>query len=98
MKRINKKEAIEKCYKFLKECIEFENIEDRKFIFKNLTKIEGYREKLGEDTYLHIQQFINETIKPIVFDADYFSFLKRDEFGSFDKKDILKLIQNARLR
>ena len=91
MKTITKKEAIERCYKILKECIKFENIEDKKFIFKNLIKIEGHREKLGEDMYLHIKQFIDENIKPIVLNVNYFSFLMRDEFGSLNKKGYFEI-------
>ena len=87
-KYINKKDdvalASAECHKLLKECISFDNIEDKELICKNLNRIKDYRSKLSDAMYSHIEKFVNETIKPIVYDVDYFNFLKRDEFGSYN--------------
>lgn len=72
------------CYRLLKECVSFDNIEDRESICKNNNLIEDYCSKLCDEMYLHIEHFVNETIKPIVYDVDYFSFLKREDFGSYN--------------
>jgi len=78
--------AVVACYRLLKECIVFENIEDGEFICKNLNMIKEFRGMLSSEMYSHIEQFINDVIKPIVYDADYFAFLKRAEFGSLNEE------------
>lgn len=54
--------AIAEICKLLKECIIFDNIENREFICKNLNLIKDYKKDIPEDIYISIDSFINETI------------------------------------
>lgn len=74
------------CYKLLKQCVCFENIENRELIVNKLNEIRAYRSHMNVELYSRLEQFIQDVIKPIVFDADYFSFLRRDEFGALDQE------------
>ena len=77
--------AIAEICKLLKECIIFDNIENREFICKNLNLIKDYKKDIPEDIYISIDSFINETIRPIVYDTNYFDFMIREEFGDYDE-------------
>lgn len=87
IKNIRKDEMIAcvNCYKLLKECVCFENIENRELICNKLNEIRAYRSHMSAELYSRLEEFIEDVIKPIVFDADYFSFLRKEEFGSLDK-------------
>lgn len=74
------------CYKLLKECVCFENIENRELICNKLNEIRGYRSHMSTELYSNLEQFVQEVIRPIVFDADYFSFLRKDEYGAVDEE------------
>ena len=73
-----------KCHKLLKECIEFEHIEDEEFILRNIHIIEEHRKDLPADIYENIEEFIEEVISPIVYDRNYFDFTISDEFGEYN--------------
>lgn len=74
------------CYKLLEECVSFEHIEDREFICRNLNLVKDYKKSISEEAYAEIEAFINEIIKPIVYDADYFDFLRKPEYGSYNEQ------------
>ena len=78
--------AIVECHRLLKECLVFDNIENKEFICKNLNRLKDYRSKLSDEMYSHIEKFVEDIIKPIVYDVDYFDFIKREEFGSYNDK------------
>lgn len=78
--------ALIECHILLNDCIKFENIENKELICKNLNMLKDYRDILPEEIYSQIEQFIKETIFPIVYDTDYFSFLKREEYGSYNEE------------
>lgn len=80
-----KKPDIMACYKLLEECISFDHIEDRENICKNLREIKYYREDVSEEAYKEIEAFIEEMIKPIVYDVNYFDFLNKTEYGVYDE-------------
>lgn len=73
-------------HRLLKECIIFDNIENREFICRNLNLIKDYKKDISEEMYSAVESFINETIKPIVYDTNYFDFMIREEFGEYDEK------------
>ncbi len=75
-----------KCHRLLNECIDFNHIEDEAFICKNLNKMKKYRAFLSPKMNSDIEKFIKEVIHPIVYDANYFDFTIRDEFGAYDEK------------
>lgn len=78
-------------HKLLKECIEFENIENSDFIYKNLNLINGYKKALSDEMCKQLDKFIEDTIQPIVDDDNYFSFLHSSEFGSFNDEGIFEI-------
>lgn len=71
-------------HKLLKECIDFDNIENADFIYKNLDLINSYKRVLSDKMCKQLDKFIEETIQPIIENEDYFSFLNREEFGSYN--------------
>lgn len=77
--------TIKKCHSILKECVSFDNIEDKEFIYNKLNIIKGYQNALPNEVNSKLDKFIKETIYPIIYDADYFSFLKRAEYGSYNE-------------
>ena len=78
--------AIVEIHRLLKDCIIFGNIEDREFICKNLNLIKDYKNDIPQEMYSAVESFITETIKPIVYDTNYFDFMIREEFGNYDEK------------
>lgn len=78
--------AIVEIHRLLKDCIIFENIEDREFICRNLNLIKDYKDDISEGMYSAVESFINETIRPIVYDTNYFDFMIRDDFGDYNEE------------
>lgn len=78
-------------HKLLKECIDFDNIENADFICKNLNLINSYKRALSDKMCKQLDKFIDETICPIIDDEDYFLFLNKEEFGSYNNEGIFEL-------
>lgn len=78
-------------HKLLKECIDFDNIENADFIYKNLDLINSYKRALSDKICKQLDKFIEETIQPIIENEDYFSFLNREEFGSYNAEGIFEI-------
>ena len=78
-------------HKLLKECIDFDNIENADFIYKNLDLINGYKKALSNKMCKQLDKFIEETIEPIIADEEYFSFLHSEEFGTYNKEGIFEI-------
>lgn len=58
--------------------------ENRAFQSNKLFDIRQYRSQLPEDMYKKIDEFVEENIRPMVYDADYWSFIEKDEqYGSY---------------
>jgi hypothetical protein len=74
------------CYKLLEECVSFEYIEDEQYICRNLNLIKDYKKVISQEVYADVEAYIEETIKPIVYDFDYFDFLKKPEYGSYNEQ------------
>lgn len=77
--------AIVEIHRLLKDCIIFDNIENREFICRNLNLIKSYKDDISEEMYSAVESFINHEIKPIVYDTNYFDFMIREEFGDYDE-------------
>ena len=74
------------CHILMNEAIK--GYEDRLLQSKKLFEIRQYRNKLPKDMYKKIDKFVNENIYPMVYDAEYWSFIERDErYGSYDDKN-----------
>lgn len=59
---------------------------DRAYMSNKLFEIIQYRNKLPEDIYKKIMEFVDANIRPMVYDADYWSFVEKDEScGSYNK-------------
>ncbi|MDD6571479.1 MAG: hypothetical protein PUF12_03715 [Thermoflexaceae bacterium] len=76
--------AIVEIHRLLKDCIIFENIEDRALICKNINLIKDYKKDVPEEMYSAIETFINDEIKPIVYDTNYFDFMIHEDFGEYN--------------
>ena len=62
--------------------------EDRAFMSNKLYEITMYRNKLPEDIYKKIREFVDTKIRPIIYDTDYWSFVEKDEScGSYNKEN-----------
>ncbi len=86
--KLNNKEkiAIVEIHKLLKECIVFDNIEDREFICKNINQIKDYKGVVSDEMYSAVESFIKDVIRPIVYDTNYFDFMIREEFGDYNEE------------
>lgn len=82
MKKENEIKLME-CHILISEAIR--GYEDRGLQSNKLFEIRQYRNLLPEDIYKKIEEFVNENIHPMVYDADYFSFLKDERYGTFDE-------------
>ncbi|MCM1285799.1 MAG: hypothetical protein NC213_04085 [Acetobacter sp.] len=78
-------------HKLLKECIDFDNIENADFIYKNLNLVNGYKIALPDEICKPLDMFIKETIEPIIEDEDYFSFIHGEEFGTYNDEGIFAI-------
>lgn len=78
-------------HKLLKACIDFDNIENDEFIYKNLNLINSYKIALSDKMCRQLDKFIEETISPIIDDEDYFSFLHTEEFGSYNDEGVFEI-------
>lgn len=73
------------CHIEMREAIK--GYDDRAFQSNKLFDIRQYSNKLPEEIYKKIELFVNENIRPMVYDADYWSFIEKDEqYGSYDEK------------
>lgn len=62
--------------------------EDRAYISNKLFEIRQYRNKLPEDVYGKIKKFADKNIRPMAYDADFWSFIEKDEsYGSYNKEN-----------
>lgn len=74
------------CHILMDEAIK--GYEDRLLQSEKLFDIRQYRNKLPKDMYRKIDEFVNENICPMVYDAEYWSFIERDErYGSYDDRN-----------
>ena len=76
--------VLQKCHKIFDECVSFDNIENSEFICGKLHMVKEIINELPTEKQLKINNFIDEVISPIIYDKDYFSFLKRKELGSYN--------------
>jgi hypothetical protein len=74
------------CHIYLDECLRYENIDNKELICKNLNCLKDYKSKIPAEMYSKMEEFIKETINPIVYDLNYFSFLIREEYGHYDER------------
>lgn len=58
------------------------------YISNKLFEIRQYRNKLPEDVYGKIKEFADKNIRPMAYDADFWSFIEKDEScGSYNEEN-----------
>lgn len=67
------------CHILMSEALK--GYEDRAYMSNKLYEIVQYRNKLPENIYKKIKEFADTNIRPMVYDADYWSFVEKDESG-----------------
>ena len=66
----------------------FKGYEDRCYMSNKLFDIMQYHGQLPEDVFGKIKEFADENIRPMIFDADYWSdIIKNDSNGSYDENN-----------
>lgn len=61
--------------------------EDRAFQSNKLFELRQYSNQLPNEMNQKITEYVNNTIRPMVYDVDYWSFIEKDEqYGSCDEK------------
>lgn len=53
--------------------------EDRAFQSNKLFELRQYSNQLPDEMNKKITEYANDTIRPMVYDADYWSFIEKDE-------------------
>lgn len=60
--------------------------EDRAFQSNKLFELRQYSNQLPNEMNQKITEYVNNTIRPMVYDVDYWSFIEKDEqYGSCDE-------------
>ncbi|MDD3140930.1 MAG: hypothetical protein PHX08_18440 [Lachnospiraceae bacterium] len=71
------------CHILMNEALK--GYEDRAYLSNKLFEIRQYSNQLPEEMNKKISEYVNHTIRPMVYDADYWSFIEKDEqYGSYD--------------
>lgn len=83
MKKCNDEVARIECHILMSEAIR--GFGDKELQCAKLFQIREYKNKLSEDVYSKIEKFVDEVIHPLVFDVDYFSWLKDSQYGAYNK-------------
>ena len=82
LETVPKSSELASCIKILVDCVKFEHIENAEYILRSLTLVKDYKELISEEAYKEVEGVVEEYIKPLVYDFDYFQFLCRPEFGT----------------
>lgn len=83
MQELGNKVVLEECYSLIKDAIHnYNNVE---IVSVKVFQIKEYKNKLPKDMYIKIEQFIGDVIDPLIYDIDYFSFLKKEQYGSYNE-------------
>ena len=71
------------CYILMSEALK--GYKDRAFQSNKLFEIRQYSNQLPDEMNKKISEYANQTIRPMVYDVDYWSFIEKDEqYGSYD--------------
>ena len=73
------------CQRLMSEAIKSYNDKGKQSM--KLSEIRMYRNQIPENTYKKIENFVNDNIRPMVYDFDYFSFLKDENYGVYDENN-----------
>lgn len=59
---------------------------DRAFQSSKLFDIKLYHNKLPNGMYKKIEEFVNDNIRPMIYDVNYWDFIEKDEsYGAYDE-------------
>lgn len=83
--------TIKNIEKKLFNCLDFEHIEDEKYIKRQLKEIRNSFKDLPIETTVVIENFIKMYVYPIIFDTNYFNFTRKDEFGKINEDGIFEI-------
>lgn len=74
------------CHILMVEAIK--GYEDRALQNNKLFELRQYSNQLPDEINNKIIEYANNIIRPMIYDADYWSFIERDEtYGSYDKNN-----------
>lgn len=80
----NNETMLIECHILMREALK--GYEDRAYISNKLFEVRQYRNKLPEEVYEKIKEYADKIIRPMAYDADFWSFIEKDEScGSFDE-------------
>ena len=71
------------CHILMSEAIR--NFEDVETLCSKVFQIREYKNKLPDELYKKIEQFMSDVILPLIYDADYYSFLKEEKYGTYNE-------------
>lgn len=75
------KQCIFDCYCLMKDCVSFEHIEDFEFVNSSFESINRFKIALPSEIYAKIDEFVTQTLHPIIDDPNFFSSTIAPEFG-----------------
>ena len=73
------------CYILM--CEALKEYKDRGIQKNKVLEIKQYRNVIPDDIYEKIERFVNENIIPLVYDEDYWNFLKIEKYGRYDENN-----------
>ena len=74
------------CHILMNEALK--GYEDRAFQSNKIFEIRQYSNQLPEEMNKKIAEYVKRTIRPMVYDADYWSFIEKDkQYGSYDEEN-----------
>lgn len=60
--------------------------EDRAYQINKMFELRQYSNQLPDEMNQKITEYANNTIRPMIYDADYWSFIEKDEqYGSYNE-------------
>lgn len=92
-----KDKILERIYKFLNKCFDFEHIEDDDYIKNSLKKVRKEEKELPPEVVALIELFIKMYVYPILFDNTYFNFTRQKEFGEVQENGVFSINSEASL-
>lgn len=65
--------------------------EDRAYQINKMFELRQYSNQLPDEMNQKITEYANNTIRPMIYDADYWSFIEKDEqYGSYNEDNSYK--------
>lgn len=85
------KKNIMKCFNRMLKCVERRNLGNEEVYLKMCIAIQKRQVALPKDIYKKMNDFVEQNLKPIVYDRDYWKVLDKEEWGSYDENGEFQL-------